>query len=295
MENKIKTDKKTGNMPDRVRFPHDRLVKAVLGRKKAALDFLKLRMPTIWKEQVDLETLNLESSSFVSEALKETRGDLVYSVKFKDGKGRLYVLIEHQSEYRKDMPLRLLEYEIRLMRAHLAQKRGKKFPCVISLVLYNGEKKYVGSKRLEDAFERPDMLKHMLSIFTIDLSEEPEEKMLQGGESVPLELILKQGKDGEFCNYLRERRELIGPLLDKSPAADEFVMYMLARDPHGVEEVLKELPKLAPNKKEKIMTALQQIRQEGIQLGEQRERQKIMDNLIKQGVDRSIIRKALKN
>lgn len=77
--------------------PHDALFKQFLGQKETAQDFLDIWLPDSIKALCDLDSIKLESGSFIDEQLKSYQSDVLYSVHTVQGEGYLYCLIEHQS------------------------------------------------------------------------------------------------------------------------------------------------------------------------------------------------------
>ena len=221
--------------------------------------------------------MQLTSNSFVSSELKERRSDLVYLSNIDNKLGYIYVLMEAQSTEKKWQTLYLIEYNLLLLKQHIDQhKDTTKLPCIINIVLYNGKKKYKGPTTLEDSFQDPALLHEMLRRpFLINLQEETDDEILKDKKAALVEIVLKQGKLRNFYNLLKNKKINI-ELINNSTYWKEVIFYILDRDKGDPKQFLKKLPNLAPEKKENIMSALQQIEQrgrtEGIQIGEQRGR-----------------------
>jgi len=264
--------------------PHDKLFKVAFGRKKVLQDFLKSRLTPEILAKVDLSTAELENCSFVSEELRGTQSDIVYSVQIDGEKGYIYTLIEHQSEPDGNQPLRLLGYNLQLWWQHSKQYKDEKYPAIINLVLYTGTKSYGGCKSIAEAFKDPQLFHKSLDTpFLINAKDESDSKILQDGEAALVELLLKQGKAREFRKFLEENPHIVA-LIYESSYAMGAILYIFGLDPHAPKKILEKLPKLDPQTKAKIMSGLQQM----IQLGEKRGRQEgkkegIME-LLKMGV-----------
>lgn len=65
---------------------------------ETARDFLEIHLPVELRELCDLNTLHLESGSFIEESLKGHSTDVLYSVQMQGNPGYLHVVIEHQSK-----------------------------------------------------------------------------------------------------------------------------------------------------------------------------------------------------
>jgi predicted transposase/invertase (TIGR01784 family) len=64
-------------MSDDINKPHDNVVKNILGREGIAKDFVRYYLPQEISKDLDLETLEVSSQSYVSGHLKESLSDLV--------------------------------------------------------------------------------------------------------------------------------------------------------------------------------------------------------------------------
>jgi len=256
-----------------IHHPNDKLFKAAFGKKLVTKDFLLGRLPSDILEKIDINSLKRESDSFVHEKLKAYYSDVVYKVKTQEGDGYLFFLLEHQTKPDELMPLRLLEYDIAIMRHDVEQQRKAKtgtpitLPIVYNFVIYGGKEEWKYPRRLIDAFRTPSFLYRMLEDdFCICLNADGDEKIMADGSAALAEIVLKEGYRKDYCKFLAKNPE-IGRLLNDSIYSKSAIFYILDRDPHNVDEVLDKLVNLAPEKHTEIMTALQQIREEGLQMG----------------------------
>ena len=77
--------------------PHDAVFKQFLTQADTARDFLAIHLPPALRQRCDLDTLQLESASFIEESLRAWYSDVLWSLKTASGEGYIYVVIEHQS------------------------------------------------------------------------------------------------------------------------------------------------------------------------------------------------------
>lgn len=118
---------------------HDPLFKLFLREPVTARDFLEAHLPEDIRSLVHLDTLRLESGSYVDEELKELHSDILYSVKMaQDERCLLYCVVEHQSTEDEMMAWRMTKYTIRAMDDHL-KKGYKTLPVVVPLLFYHGD------------------------------------------------------------------------------------------------------------------------------------------------------------
>ena len=99
-------------------------------------------LDTPWLEELDWTRLEPLPADYISDALKERRGDLVWRLPRRDGR-ELFVLLmlEHQSSNDKHMSLRMMTYQGLLYESLLMRrllKPGQNLPPVLPLVVYSG-------------------------------------------------------------------------------------------------------------------------------------------------------------
>ncbi|EQB98579.1 hypothetical protein B738_23718, partial [Photorhabdus temperata subsp. temperata M1021] len=71
--------------------------KQFLSHIDTARDFLEIHLPAKLRAVCDLDTLRLESGSFIEDNLRAHYSDILYSLKTAQGDGYVYCVIEHQS------------------------------------------------------------------------------------------------------------------------------------------------------------------------------------------------------
>lgn len=118
--------------------PHDAVFKTFLRHPETARDFLDIHLPGALRKLCDLQTLKLESTSFIEENLRAYYSDVLWSVKTTDGDGYIYVVIEHQSTPDAHMAFRLMRYAIAAMQQHL-DAGHKRLPLVDITVIPDDE------------------------------------------------------------------------------------------------------------------------------------------------------------
>jgi len=253
-----------------VHQPHDKLFKAAFGNKEVLQDFLKSRLSPEILVKVDLSTAKLENSSFISEEMKGTQSDIVYSVQIDGKKGYIYTLIEHQSEVDSKQPIRLLGYNVQLWCQHIKQHANDKYPAIINLVLYTGEEAYKGAPSIAAAFEDPQLFyKSLGTPFLINVKDESDSTILKDGKAALLEFLLRQGKAKKFRKFLEENPHIVA-LIHESLYVVEGMLYIFSRDKSTPKDILEKVPNLDTQTKNKIMSGLQRMVQQGMQQGEEK-------------------------
>ncbi len=82
---------------DPIPTPHDRFFRESFGRREIAQDFLSHQLPEDLLAEIDLETLAIGKDSYVSNELRTSYVDLVYTVDYRGGELKIYLLFEHKS------------------------------------------------------------------------------------------------------------------------------------------------------------------------------------------------------
>lgn len=99
--------------------PHDAVFKQFLSHPECARDFIEIHLPASLRQLCNLQTLKLESGSFIEADLRASYSDVLWSLKTRDGEGYIYVVIEHQSTPEAHMAFRLMRYALAAMQRHL--------------------------------------------------------------------------------------------------------------------------------------------------------------------------------
>ncbi len=119
--------------------------------------------------RLDLRTLRKVPADWVTREFRDRRGDKVWVVEFRAPppvaqtaagrrRGRLFLLLEHQSRNDPHMALRMLEYATELLRdlrAENALGPGGRLPLMLPVVVYDGVMPWSAATRLTDRVEWP--------------------------------------------------------------------------------------------------------------------------------------------
>ena len=147
---------------NKIPAPHDTFFKKAFGNPQVGRDLIKAHLPKDIVANIDLRALRLTNKSFVTSALQSRHSDLVFKTKVKRKPGYIYLLIEHQSTQDQHMPLRLLEYNVQLMRQHLEDEKTDKLPLILNVLMANTGAPYRGPYNLMEAFEQPELAKELM-------------------------------------------------------------------------------------------------------------------------------------
>ncbi len=226
---------------------------------------------------LNLETLALQSGSYIDQSLKRTASDVLYTVDYTNQPGfsYLYILTEHQSSVDTFLPLRLWRYIISIWSTHLKKYPDCKLPMVMSLVFYNGSKPYDGPRDIRELIEAPPELidPFLLKPFhLVDVSMIPDEEIRQKQWCGLLEYAMKCSRAKEALNYVETFIELLkgvcqsGGIDYGTVALQYFITQTETAQPGRLFKALEQ----GLNEEGQIMaTVAQYLREQGMQQGMQ--------------------------
>jgi hypothetical protein len=100
------------------------------------------------------DTLKPETGSYIDPKLADSHSDLLFSVRLRNGHDVLvYALLEHQSTQDPTMPLRALEYQLRIWSRFRKDKRAPPLPPIITVVVSHVPGGWATARSFEDLFE----------------------------------------------------------------------------------------------------------------------------------------------
>ncbi|HGJ5883760.1 Rpn family recombination-promoting nuclease/putative transposase [Arsenophonus sp.] len=269
--------------------PHDAVFKQFLSEKETAKDFFDIWLPDQIKALCDLESLKVESGSFIDANMKNYQSDIIYSVNTKKGNGYIYVLIEHQSTPDKLIAWRLMRYSLGAMQKHLEQG-NKQLPLVFPILFYCGEQSpHPYSTHWLDCFEDRKLAE---SIYTnpfklADVTTLDDGEIMQHKRIALLELLQKHIRRRDMTELL----DSIVKLLSYNYYTDNQVITLfnyLIQEGNAQKpmEFITEIAKQSEKHEGALMTIAQALRQEGRQEGLQKGKlEGIQEGLIK-GVEK---------
>lgn len=285
---------------DSTATPHDAIFKTFLSHPATAQDFLQLHLPDALRTICDLETLKLESGSFVEDDLRAYYSDMLWSLKTSEGDGYIYTIIEHQSTADAHMAFRLIRYAIAVMQRHL-DAGHKKLPLVIPLLFYHGTTSpYPYSLCWLDEFDDPKAARQLYATAfpLVDITVIPDDEIMQHRRMALLELIQKHIRKRDLMGLV----EKLVILLVKGHANDNqlkalFNYLMQAGDSAHFTEFIQHVAERLPQQKERLMTIAERLRQEGhrnglqeglqtgLQQGKREESLRIATTMLADGID----------
>ena len=246
--------------------PHDALFKVFLTHPDTARDFLQLHLPSPLLKACDLDTLRLESGSFIEDDLRASYSDVLYSLKTTRGDGYVYALIEHQSSPDKTMAFRLLKYSIAAMQRHL-EAGHERLPLVIPILFYHGQTSpYPYSLDWLALFDEPHLAKQLYgdAFPLVDVTVIPDDDIMQHRRMAVLELLQKHVRQRDLAELLEQLVTLLLAGYTTDEQLGSLLNYMLqVGETRNPADLLATLATRVPHYEENIMTIAERLKEEG--------------------------------
>ncbi len=259
--------KKKNNTPT----PHDATFRQFLTQPEVARDFMELHLPAELRAICDLNTLKLESGSFVEDNLRQYFSDVLYSLKTTAGDdGYVHVLIEHQSTPDQHMAFRLIRYAVAAMQRHL-EAGHKKLPLVIPMLFYTGKRSpYPYSTRWLDEFANPELAGKLYSAAfpLVDVTVIPDDEIAGHRSMAALTLLQKHIHHRDLAELVdRLAPILLAGYLSSSQVVSLVHYIVQAGETSDAEAFVRQLAQRVPQHGDTLMTIAQQLEQKGIEKG----------------------------
>ncbi|WP_260863818.1 Rpn family recombination-promoting nuclease/putative transposase [Citrobacter sp. Marseille-Q6884] len=293
--------------------PHDAVFKKIISYPEVARDFLDIHLPVTLRKICDLQTLKLESTTFIEEDLRAYYSDVLWSLKTREGDGYIYCVIEHQSTAAQHMAFRLMRYAIAAMQHHL-DAGNKTLPVVIPMLFYHGQQSpYPWSLNWMDEFDYPQLARQLYSeaFPLIDITVIPDDEIMQHQRIALLELMQKHIRDRDLMGLVDRLVSLLVTGIDNDNHLQTLFNYLLQYgDAARSSEFIRQVAERSPHNKEQLMTIAERLRQEGhhnglqegikqgiqqgmqhgLQQGTQEEALRIARMMLAKGIDRDLVR-----
>ena len=270
--------------------PHDAVFKQFLYHPDTARDFLDIYLPSTLRELCDLQTLKLESGSFIEDSLRASYSDVLWSLKTNEGDGYIYVVIEHQSSPDAHMAFRLMRYAMAAMQRHL-DVGHKTLPLVIPMLFYHGAlSPYPFSLCWLDEFDDPIVARQLYSATfpLVDITVIPDDEIMQHRRIALLELMQKHIRKRDLMGLVEQLVSLLATGYANDSQLKTLFNYMMqfGNTPH-VDKFIREVAQRVPQQKESLMTIAEVLQQEA----KQQEALRIAQMMLANGISHEIILK----
>jgi predicted transposase/invertase (TIGR01784 family) len=204
--------------------PHNNFFQFALSHLPNARSLIESQLSTAALVELDLDTLQLESGSFIDADLRERFSDLLMSVRLA-GAGTeteadwalVYLLLEHKSQSDPLTVFQLLSYVVRIWEKRL--RDGLPLCPVLPLVVYHGERSWTGARSLAELVRAPSGLDEYQVDFRfslLDLSQLTDEEIADEPILLSTLLLLKYSRSDRLPRMLGEILQLLAQSLPES-------------------------------------------------------------------------------
>ena len=266
--------------------PHDALFKSFLTHPDTARDFMEIHLPKDLRELCDLDSLKLESASFVDEKLRALHSDILWSVKTREGDGYIYVVIEHQSREDIHMAFRLIRYSMAVMQRHIEHDKRRPLPLVIPMLFYHGSRSpYPWSLCWLDEFADPTTARKLYTAAfpLVDVTVVPDDEIVQHRRVALLELIQKHIRQRDLMGLIDQLVILLVTECANDSQITALLNYiLLTGDEARFNEFISELTRRMPQHRERIHNDGWLL---GMEKGKEEGEQRLLRLLLQNGAD----------
>ncbi len=130
--------------------------KRMFAHREMVEDLLRGFVREPWVAEVEMDTLERVSGTYVSDDLREREDDIIWRVRWRDRWLYVYLLLEFQSTVDPFMALRILVYVGLLYQDLVREKKltpDGRLPPVLPLVLYSGEDGWTAAPEISELIE----------------------------------------------------------------------------------------------------------------------------------------------
>ena len=161
----------------------------------------------------------------------------------------IFYLIEHQSKIDYSMPLRILEYQVAIIRSAIDKSKIKnksyKIPLVIPIVLYTGKQKWNASKYLEEIQEKiKDQNIKIGNYCLVDINNYTEKELLEDDAFLSKMMLIEKSKNTEEIAKILEK--IVIKIQKEDKKLLKRIIEMILEEKIGsakTKEIIKKLEK----------------------------------------------------
>ncbi|MEM9243893.1 MAG: Rpn family recombination-promoting nuclease/putative transposase [Pseudomonadota bacterium] len=248
---------------------HNDIFSKIMGDREVARDFAKAYLPNHIKKYVNFDTLKLSrlNTEAVSDDLKKRNiSDVLFELEFKGDPALLLFHVEHQSTLDDLTLLRTIQYGATALIDYKRIHKREAIPPIISIIYYHG--KTLSNRHATNIDDLPideRFKSYLFNPIFVDLSQRSDEELARHGQMSGLDLLFKHVFD-EPTKILLDK--LFRYLRRNSSEIQYYALkYILDRFDINKDLLLEEALKYLDQ--EEVMTAAQQLREQGMQQGMQ--------------------------
>ncbi len=267
--------------------PHDRFFRHFLGHPQRARAFIRTYLPPDLVAHLELDTLQVEQTSFVDPDLRSHQGDLLFRVALKTGgDAYLYFLFEHKSYPDPYVVWQMLRYMVRIWER--VWRKEKRLVPVVPSVVYHGDRPWTEPKALVELVNAPEAVRAYVPDFQYlfyDLTAIEDDTLRANVMLAAGLLLMKYIRQPALRERLGEIVTLIGEMVAAGSgveAAVALLRYVAEAGRYVTEDELREAVNALPKGGEVMATIAQRWLEQGLQQGlQQGIQQGMRDGMVK--------------
>ena len=258
--------------------PHDALFKLAFDQPDQLADLCRGLLAPELAAAIAWDTAPRTPGSFIDPALADFHSDLLFTVNLAGHPTYLYVLVEHQSTRDELMPLRMLNYAVRVWMPH-ASEHGAPLPPLLSVLVSHAPGGWRGARTLHELIvpnpaslpglsELVPNMGFILDDLTLCSDEQLRERALAAFSKLTL-WLLRSGRDGPTLLTQLESWVPILEQLLQAPTQAEALAHLLryvalVSDEMNFDEFRGKLQQALPTSEDTLMTIAEELHQKGL-------------------------------
>ena len=302
---------------------HDNVFKDLIGNRDIAISFLKQYMPKDLVRQINWNTVKLDTASVEhtrqqhkDNEKQHEQSDLCFLFQFINGQlGACFVHIECQTTDDVTIIIRTRHYQTAYLLDFIKRNKGvKKLPIVVSIIYYANKKPFSYSLDINDHFQNKELAqKYAFTTQFIDLAKLSDDELLRHRGIAGLDLVFKHIAQRDIDNDATLAKLTASIAHYDDFAIQVILKYMANFSDMEDKQFCDKIANMQPALEDNVMTVAQQLalsrkaefvqegiqqgrqegiqqgRQEGIQQGVQHEKYEIAKNMLRKGLDDTLI------
>jgi hypothetical protein len=227
-------------------------------------------VPTALNQHIDLDSLELDNTEYVTAQLKKLQSDVVWQGRFKGQSLKIILLLEHKKDFDREIFIQLLLY---LCCIWLVDLHGNKpFSCILPIVVHQGP----GGKIWETrdfhhyfAHLPPEFLKYIPNYMFLltNVQREPNAKILGLPEDNLLRALFLMFQCQEDEEKIKQYFGEIFKFYKNQPhlqmVLQTYLLYIMASFNMTIEQIIALMDSISPKSKEDIMTTYEVLVSKG--------------------------------
>jgi hypothetical protein len=239
----------------------DKIFRATMQNKDALTLFLTEFVPNEVNQYIELDSLELDNTEYVTGQLKKLQSDVVWKGRFKDQELRLILLLEHKKDFDREIFIQILLYLCCIWL--LDVQNNQPFSCILPIVVHQGAGGKVWETRdLHHFFAHlpPEFLKHIpnFRFLLTNVQREPNPKILRLPEDNLLRALFLMFQCQEDDEKIKQYFGEIFKFYKKQPHLQTvlqlYLVYIMASFNMTIEQIMNLMDSISPNSKKDIMT-----------------------------------------